>query len=183
MAHNDELDWLHFIRDHELSKALPCFPEKVNLHVLEIGSGTGYMLGRIKERYRDAVGLEVQDSAYVSEDPSIIFYDGVKIPYPDESVDVVFSSHVLEHIPDLPSFLNEVSRVLKKDGLCVHIVPSPTWRILTALMHYPALVKFAFSASLLTGRQVMHEQARKKKDLTFLSLFSMRHGMENPATL
>ncbi len=56
MKSDDELEWLHFVRDHELSQAFPFFPVGGGGEtVLEIGSGTGYMLGRIRERFPDAV--------------------------------------------------------------------------------------------------------------------------------
>lgn len=29
-------------------------------------------------------------------------YDGLRVPFADEVFDIVFSSHVLEHIPHLP---------------------------------------------------------------------------------
>lgn len=38
------------------------------------------------------------------------------IPFKDESVDFLFSHHVIEHLPNLKAHLNEVYRVLKKGG-------------------------------------------------------------------
>jgi SAM-dependent methyltransferase len=40
----------------------------------------------------------------------------VKLPYPSDTFDVVFNNSALEHIKDLDSALNEVSRVLKAGG-------------------------------------------------------------------
>jgi ubiquinone/menaquinone biosynthesis C-methylase UbiE len=42
-----------------------------------------------------------------------------EIPFPDGSVDVVFSLDVLGHVPAIPKVLNEFSRVLKKGGSVV----------------------------------------------------------------
>lgn len=41
----------------------------------------------------------------------------------DESVDMVFSEYVLEHIPDLDSSIKEMHRVLKRGGVMLHVVP------------------------------------------------------------
>jgi SAM-dependent methyltransferase len=68
-------------------------------------------------------------------------YDGRTIPLPDESVDVVFSSHVLEHVSPLGPLLEESRRVMKSTGLAVHILPSSTWRVWTSIGHYPYVVK------------------------------------------
>ncbi len=49
---------------------------------------------------------------------------GDSIPEPDQSVDLVFSNSVLEHIPDLEPVLAEVARVTRPGGRFVFTVPS-----------------------------------------------------------
>ena len=39
------------------------------------------------------------------------------LPFPDNSVDAIYSHHVIEHLPDLDYHFKEVSRVLKPEGL------------------------------------------------------------------
>jgi len=178
MKSTGELEWLHFIRDYELSRAFAHFPRDADAQVLEIGSGTGYMLGKIRERFPRAVGLEVEGSAYASADSSINLYDGRTIPYPDGQFDLVFSSHVLEHVYDLPGFLREVRRVLKESGSAVHIIPSPTWRILTSVMHYAALTRMGVSAFRHSNRQMIRSDARRAslfQKAKFI-LYAPRHG-------
>lgn len=63
---------------------------------------------------------------------SISFCDAVKrIPLPDNSVDVVYSSHMLEHLDDLEAraFLKEAYRVLTKDGIIRIAVPGLSAKI------------------------------------------------------
>lgn len=43
-------------------------------------------------------------------------YDGVRLPLPDASVDLVVSHEVFEHIADVPTVLTELSRVLRPGG-------------------------------------------------------------------
>jgi SAM-dependent methyltransferase len=43
-------------------------------------------------------------------------YDGVHLPQPDESVDLIVSHEVFEHIADVPTVLTEMARVLRRDG-------------------------------------------------------------------
>jgi SAM-dependent methyltransferase len=68
-------------------------------------------------------------------------YDGRRIPLPDSSVDVVFSSHVLEHVDALPALFAEMRRVMTRDAVAIHILPSSRWRIWTSLAHYPFVLK------------------------------------------
>ena len=50
-------------------------------------------------------------------------YDGIHLPFADESQDAVYSSHVLEHIPDWGAALQDWFRVLKIGGYMVIVVP------------------------------------------------------------
>lgn len=52
--------------------------------------------------------------------------DAVDIKLPDESCDVVFCSHVFEHIPHskLPSVVSEINRVLKPGGIFRMLTPN-----------------------------------------------------------
>jgi len=78
-----------------------------------------------------------------SEDPAwpVQEYDGKHIPFPDNHFGIIFSSNVLEHIPHVRSFQCEIMRVLKADGIAVHILPTASWRFYTTLAHYPYLLK------------------------------------------
>jgi len=51
-------------------------------------------------------------------------YDGLHLPWPDHSVDCVFSSHCLEHIQFYEEVIRDWYRVLKVGGHIVCIVPS-----------------------------------------------------------
>lgn len=45
------------------------------------------------------------------------------LPFADESFDVVYASHVLEHIPDDHKAITEIHRILKPNGLAILPVP------------------------------------------------------------
>lgn len=47
-------------------------------------------------------------------DKQIVFYNGKKFPFKDKEFDYVICSHVLEHIDDVPGFLEEIFRVSNK---------------------------------------------------------------------
>ena len=45
------------------------------------------------------------------------------IPYENETFDVIYNSHVLEHVPDDNKAISELYRVLKNNGTCFIAVP------------------------------------------------------------
>jgi len=47
-------------------------------------------------------------------------YDGIHIPFPSETFDLVISSSVLEHVMNLPAVIQEIGRVTKRDGISYH---------------------------------------------------------------
>ena len=49
--------------------------------------------------------------------------DITNIEYPDESFDIIFCLHVLEHIPDDNKAMVELYRILKKGGVAIIMIP------------------------------------------------------------
>lgn len=78
--------------------------------------------------------IELADSAYASARVfPVIDYDGTHIPFPDGSFDVVFSSNALEHVCNLVGLHAEIRRVLKPDGIAIHVLPTHAWRFWSTL--------------------------------------------------
>jgi SAM-dependent methyltransferase len=110
--------------------------------VLEIGGGDGWQASLMTSWGYSVTSIDVEVPEGGRTCFPVQLYDGVSIPSPDEQFDLVFSSNVLEHVRDLPAFLTEVRRVLRKDGICVHLVPSVSWRLWSLLAHYALLPWF-----------------------------------------
>jgi ubiquinone/menaquinone biosynthesis C-methylase UbiE len=55
--------------------------------------------------------------------PAMVKMDITNIQFPDETFDVVYCSHVLEHVPDDRKAMREFYRVLKSNGWAVLLVP------------------------------------------------------------
>jgi SAM-dependent methyltransferase len=109
--------------------------------VVELGGGNGFQASIIAAwgcsvRAFDLAGRLLPTQSYHPVDD----YDGIHLPLPDASVDIVFSSNVLEHVRDLSELLGETLRVVKPDGIAVHILPTPSWRFWSIVTHYPYLV-------------------------------------------
>src|SRR5262249_23439752 len=94
------LQYLDEIRRLELEIILPLF--RPGARILEVGGGTGRQALELSRRGFDVAAIDLASSAYSAQRVfPILDYDGTTIPLPDASVDVVFSSNVLEHVGDL----------------------------------------------------------------------------------
>ena len=121
------------LRAHELDRICALFPP--GARILELGAGTGYQAARLSERGFDVTALDLPDAERTAEYFPVVPFDGIRLPIATGSVDVVFSSNVLEHVEDLPGLLAETSRVLRAGGMAVHTMPSPTWRAAATILH------------------------------------------------
>jgi ubiquinone/menaquinone biosynthesis C-methylase UbiE len=88
--------------------------------VLEVGCGTGAVLAEVARRGIGVrhVGVDMADPhAHLDAGASglqIEAYDGQVLPYAGKAFDLVYASHVVEHVPDPRSFLRELKRVARK---------------------------------------------------------------------
>jgi SAM-dependent methyltransferase len=134
------INYLHELRDVEIEVIIARFP--AGARILEIGAGTGRQALAIQNRGFRVEAIEIPDSNYRDHQAfPITPYDGVQIPFPDASFDVVFSSNVLEHVRDLPALESEIKRVLRPGGFCVHVMPTHVWRLWCTLAAFPASVQ------------------------------------------
>ena len=72
-------------------------------------------------RFRQQIG-----PGYLTADlmePADVRMDITDIQYPNDSFDIIYCSHVLEHVPDDRKAMREFHRVLKSDGWAVFMVP------------------------------------------------------------
>jgi predicted SAM-dependent methyltransferase len=92
--------------------------------LLNIGSGYHHALGNDR-RFLVGEWEEIRVDLDPDTEPDIVA-DAREVPLPDGYADAVFSSHVLEHIPetDLAWTLVEWRRLLKPDGELVVAVPN-----------------------------------------------------------
>lgn len=178
MKIQNSIDWLHEVRKFELEKLTNLFPVNKKLKILEIGSGSGFMISVLEKKYKNIEGLEIEGSAYESKNKKIKKYNGKHIPFKDNTFDVVFTSHVLEHIKEIDDFSNEISRVLKIKGKAFHVIPTPTWRFYTSIFHYFALVDFLIKFLKRSEIDELNKRLVKKSRITKLKMmfFAPRHG-------
>lgn len=126
------------LRMSELEQIRKFFAPK--MRVLEIGGGNGFQAAKITEWGCDVHSIDLPFRSNRAQHFDVQDYDGRSIPFEHGTFDIVFSSNVLEHVGDIERILGECKRVMKSDGLAIHIMPTPSWRFWTIVSHYPYLI-------------------------------------------
>lgn len=126
--------------------------------ILDMGCGPGYFLDQLKERgYNNYLGITLSDGDIQmckKNGHPVEAYDLSFLPqskgYIDESVDLIFCRHALEHSPYPLFTLVEYNRVLKQNGFLYIEVPAPNCERLHEynLNHYSILGERMLAALL-----------------------------------
>lgn len=99
--------------------------------ILDYGCGGGALITRLFFMgYENIQGVDIADNGRNAEFASNIgmgevfsVYDGKKLPYDDESFDLIISETVLEHVPNIEDYYSEAARVLKPGGVLIAYFP------------------------------------------------------------
>jgi 2-polyprenyl-3-methyl-5-hydroxy-6-metoxy-1,4-benzoquinol methylase len=108
-----------------------------NIRVLDVGCGTGIVVDWLNRKGLNATGVEVSLSSIAlarKRKGTFVSYEGKKLPFQDNSFDIVGSYAVIEHVDDVAIFLSECKRVCKPGG--VLIVAAPNFLSVTSSYHY-----------------------------------------------
>ena len=95
--------------------------------LLDYGCSWGYGLWQFQKAGFKAGGVEISAprANFGSKKLGLTIVPGTGT-LPDESFDVIFTNHVLEHLPNLFKNFSELCRLLKKDGVLMISVPDAT---------------------------------------------------------
>lgn len=152
-------DWqiyLHDLRQQEADLIFGNCPPAAFDRALELGAGDGY-LSRVLARYsKSLLCTEINEDRLCPLDLPNVEYrilDAERIGEALEGrmFDFIFSSNLLEHLPDADGALAGMYRLLAEDGLAIHVLPNRTWKAATVLCFIPNKIVKTLD-KLLAGR-------------------------------
>ena len=147
-----------------------------NSKFLDIGCGAGYSMYRATQDLNcECIGIDPDptahgvgryaEKAYLTD--QILQGFSENLPFDDESFDVVYSSHVLEHVNDQQETLLEMKRVLKQNGVLIIGMPtaSMAWvNLITTLVFTTHIKLYEFFKNIF----------KKGSTERFLAIFVVR---------
>jgi SAM-dependent methyltransferase len=162
-AFNPPITQSNFLIRNRLLKAITRFAPNLKGKMLDFGCGQKpyYSLFKVDEY----IGIDFENPGHPHANEAIdVFYDGKKIPFPDNTFDSIFSSEVFEHVFNLPEIIAELHRVLKPGGLvliscpfafCEHEVPNDFARYTSfAMKHMLQQGGFEIVEQVKTGNSI-----------------------------
>lgn len=96
--------------------------------IVDVGCSYAYFMKLAKDRGWQPLGVEISDFGvkFSREELGIEMFQGMleDAKLPDASVDVITSSHVMEHVADPVSLISEMRRILRPGGAVLTVVPT-----------------------------------------------------------
>src|SRR5450432_2552460 len=94
------------------------------------------------------IGVDYNSEGHTHNNEKIDFYyDGITLPFENESFDCLFSSEVFEHVFNLPQILPEINRVLKPGAKLLITCPF-AWEEHEIPVDYARYTRFALTDML-----------------------------------
>lgn len=104
--------------------------------VLDLGCNTGYGSNILSVPAKSVVGVDVSERAvtlaqqkYVGANIEFQVIDGTRIPFEDDSFDIVTCFQLIEHLVEYDGFISELKRVLRTDGIVIFTTPNALLRL------------------------------------------------------
>ncbi len=183
--------WLYRNREERMDANHPLFQrERAQFHlaryefacpfvdgrdVADIACGTGYGSDCLKQQgnAKHVTGIDIcpqtilyAENRYGGDGVTFKTADACQTGLPDASVDVVVSFETIEHVADDRQLINELSRVLRKDGLLIGSVPNQ-WPLEIATYHQHVYDRQSFSELILSRFRIRQ-------------LYNQNSGTESP---
>jgi len=103
--------------------------------VLDIGCAKGYLVKSFLDLGINAYGVDISAYAINNSLPEVrsrlklCDIEQEKLPFNDDSFDVVIMSEVIEHLREIKFAMKEIKRVLKPEGIIYLTTPTPKWKL------------------------------------------------------
>ena len=140
---HDHAELLHRVRRAEFERIFcHCAPGTFDW-VLELGAGDGYQSHLLRSYARHLIVSDMNyqrlRSGRVPASRCVIAdAENIGSLFPAGHFDMIFSSSLLEHLPDPLAALSGMHAILRDDGICVHVMPNRFWKICQLALYNPS---------------------------------------------
>ncbi len=119
-------DWIDLQLTHVVDSLTRLAPQASG-RLLDVGCGDKPYEHIFLPFVSEYIGVEHEvtfgSTSALSRGKADVLYDGLRLPFADESFDTVLSVQVLEHTPDPEALIADMARVLRPDGLMILTAP------------------------------------------------------------
>lgn len=104
---------------------MPWLPNRSDLKVVDLGAGTGFFTDILNSRYEQVLGVDISKGmlkhakALRHDDIHWLAGDANKLPFQDNSLDLIYSNLAIQWCQPLEIAMREILRVLKPGGLFI----------------------------------------------------------------
>lgn len=100
-----------------------------NKSILDVGCSEGYFGSKLKKKGAKVIGVDISKSAIkiakqVLNEVRLVDLNDGKLPFQDRTFDIIVASEVIEHLIQPQKILNELARVVKKEGMVIITTPN-----------------------------------------------------------
>jgi SAM-dependent methyltransferase len=108
-----------------------------NLNILEFGCGNGFQIPYLKTLGK-VFATDIYSSDEMAKEDGFNFCESDinQLPFLNNTFDIIFSSHVVEHLPEPQKTFMELNRVAKKECIFIFSVPTNVWLVLALPAKY-----------------------------------------------
>ncbi len=141
----DWITWIHAYKEREIEAVFSGCPCRCFQYGLELGAGDGYQSVLLSNYIGRLVSTEINKLRLSRKSNDSIEY---RILSAEETIqksqktsfDIIYSSNLLEHVTDPHTVLCGIHNILKDDGVTVHIMPTPLWKLCQIVLYIPVNV-------------------------------------------
>ena len=135
---------------------------------LDVGASSGIIDSEISKNVKKIIGIDIDKGAikhaknkFRRKNLFFKYGDALNLKFKENTFDIVICTHVYEHVEDPEKLFQEISRVLKPNGICYLAAVNALWPIephynLPFLSYLPKKLANIY-LKLLTGKKIYYE--------------------------
>jgi len=151
--------------------------EPKNIRILDIGCGTGEIISYFNKNNNDIYAVDVRNRINKKlKIKNFTIVDSELLPFDDNFFDVIISNHVIEHILEQDTHMQEIRRCLKENGICYYATPNKFFPIEP---HYNIPLIHYFGNNFFN--KIVKLMGKYEEDLFLLNYIEMKASFKKNA--